>query len=136
MKKIYIIMFIILFISSSIYFYILSNKLTPSIIKYSNNKMKRLGIEVLRNVALNEVNELIKSNNLYIINKNNKGEIESIDFNTALLNEALLKIAKKSMLTKIWQIHIQSGQRKTQLTTASGDIGHAIILIWNLQMIL
>ena len=96
MKKIYIIMFIILFISSSIYFYILSNKLTPSIIKYSNNKMKRLGIEVLRNVALNEVNELIKSNNLYIINKNNKGEIESIDFNTALLNEALLKIAKKS----------------------------------------
>lgn len=96
MKKIYIIMFNVLFVSSVIYFYILSTKLTPNIIKYSNNKMKRLGIEVLRNVGLKEVNSLIKTNELYVINKNNKGEIESIDFNTALLNEALLKVAQNS----------------------------------------
>lgn len=96
MKKIYIIMSSILFISISIYFYILDKDLNPAIIKYSNNKMKRLGIEILRNVGLKEVNELIKSNELYVINKNNKGEIESIDFNTALLNEALLTVAKKA----------------------------------------
>ena len=42
------------------------------------------------------VNELIKTNELYVINKNSKGEIESIDFNTALLNEALLKVAQNS----------------------------------------
>ncbi len=96
MKKIYIIMTFVIFISSTIYFYFLSYRLTPTIIKYSNNKMKRLGIEVLRNVGLKEVNELIKSNELYVINKNNKGEIESIDFNTALLNEALLNVAKNS----------------------------------------
>ena len=89
-------MFTLLFISSIIYFYILNNKLSPSIIKYSNNKMKRLGIEVLRNVGLKEVNELVKNKELYVINKNNDGDIESIDFNTALLNEALLKVAKNA----------------------------------------
>ena len=127
MKKIYFIMFSIILLSIIIYFYTLNIKLTPIIIKYSNNKIKRLGIEVLRSVGLNEVNELIKNNELYTINKNNKEEIESINFNTSLLNEALLKIAKNSR-KRLKEIELeQNFPEEFYLRTKSNKLRKGII---------
>lgn len=127
MKKIYFIMSSIILLSIIIYFYTLNIKLTPIIIKYSNNKIKRLGIEVLRSVGLNEVNELIKNNELYTINKNNKEEIESINFNTSLLNEALLKIAKNSR-KRLKEIELeQNFPEEFYLRTKSNKLRKGII---------
>lgn len=117
----------IILLSIIIYFYTLNIKLTPIIIKYSNNKIKRLGIEVLRSVGLNEVNELIKNNELYTINKNNKEEIESITFNTSLLNEALLKIAKNSR-KRLKEIELeQNFPEEFYLRTKSNKLRKGII---------
>ncbi len=127
MKKIYFIMSSIILLSIIIYFYTLNIKLTPIIIKYSNNKIKRLGIEVLRSVGLNEVNELIKNNELYTINKNNNEEIESINFNTSLLNEALLKIAKNSR-KRLKEIELeQNFPEEFYLRTKSNKLRKGII---------
>lgn len=54
----------------------------------------RLGIEVLRNVGLKEVNEVIKSSELFEQTLDKNGKIESIDFNTTIVNDALITAAK------------------------------------------
>lgn len=61
---------------------------------YANVQTKRIGIEVLRSCGTKEVNELINESELFKIIKNNNGEIESIDFNTSVINEALVIVAK------------------------------------------
>lgn len=61
---------------------------------YASVQTKRLAIEVLRNAGLPEVNKKIRESELFVIIKNNYGEIESIDFNTPVLNETLMLVAK------------------------------------------
>ena len=55
---------------------------------------KKIGIEVLRNAGLKEVNENFKNKNLFKTTVNNNNEIESIDFDTGLINESLIIVAK------------------------------------------
>ena len=61
---------------------------------YASVQTKRVGIEVLRNTGLNEVNKRLKEQELFKITKNNNGEIESIDFDTTTFNDALLIVSK------------------------------------------
>ena len=61
---------------------------------YASVQTKKIGIEVLRNTGTDELNELIDNNNLFSVTQNNNGEIESIDFNTRVINDALKIIAK------------------------------------------
>ena len=55
---------------------------------------------------LRAVYEYLEGKELFVVTKNKSDEIESIDFNTALLNEALLKVAKKSRKRLIEKIKI------------------------------
>ena len=66
----------------------------PVIMNYASVQTKKIGIEVLRNTGTDELNELIDNNNLFSVTQNNNGEIESIDFNTRVINDALKIIAK------------------------------------------
>lgn len=61
---------------------------------YASVQTKKIAIEILRNTGLKEVNKKIKEEQLFEITKNNNGEIESIDFNTVMLNETLIVVAK------------------------------------------
>ena len=61
---------------------------------YANVQTKRIGIEILRSVGTKDVNDLLRNKELFTIIKNNEGEIESIDFNTAIINDALIVVAK------------------------------------------
>ncbi len=61
---------------------------------YAVVQTKRVGIEVLRSTGLKEVNKKINSESLYSITTNNNGEIESIDFNTSVINDVMLIVAK------------------------------------------
>lgn len=92
-NKIKIIMLFV-FLFSFLFLYILNKIAMPVILEYANIETKRMSIEVLRGVGLNEVNMLLKDKELFVMNKNNEGEIESIDFDTILINETLLVIAK------------------------------------------
>lgn len=93
-KNTYIVIFIFLIIFSTIFLIILNKKAMPVIMNYASVQTKKIGIEVLRNTGTDELNELIDNNNLFSVTQNNKGEIESIDFNTSVINEALKIIAK------------------------------------------
>lgn len=93
-KSTYIIIFILLFILSSVFLIILNKRAMPVIMSYASSKTKKIGIEVLRNTGVKELNDFLENNNLFEITNNNDGEIESIDFNTSAINEALVIIAK------------------------------------------
>lgn len=93
-KNIYVLIFSLLIFFSLVFLVILNKRAMPIIINYANVQTKRIGIEVLRNAGLKEVNELLKGKNLFKITKNNNGEIESIDFDTGIINESLLVVAK------------------------------------------
>lgn len=88
-KNIYVLIFINLFVFCILFLYILSKRAMPVIMSYAQVRTKRIGIEILRNVGIQEVNKKVNESSLYTIEKNNNGEIESIDFNTSVLNETL-----------------------------------------------
>lgn len=94
LKNVYALVFIFLIVFCIIFLVVLNKKAMPSIMSYANVQTKRMGIEVLRSVGTRDVNELLKDRELFIITKNNNGEIESIDFNTSVINEALVVVAK------------------------------------------
>lgn len=94
LKNVYVLIFIFVFIFSSLFLIILNKKALPAIMSYANVQTKRIGIEVLRNTGTEEVKKLIDENTLFNITKNNNGEIESIDFNTGVINESLAIIGK------------------------------------------
>lgn len=93
-KNTYIIIFIFVIIFSTIFLIVLNKKAMPVIMSYASVQTEKIGIEVLRNTGMNELNELLENNNLFEMIKNNNGEIESIDFNTSIINDALQIIAK------------------------------------------
>lgn len=93
-KNKYVLIFVFILIFSLIFLTILNKRAMPAIMNYANVQTKRIGIEVLRNTGINEVNKLINESEIFKIIKNNNGEIESIDFNTSIINEALVIISK------------------------------------------
>ncbi len=94
LKNIYVLIFAFLVIFSTVFLMILNKKAMPIIMSYANVQTKRIGIEILRSVGTKDVNELLKDKELFVITKNSKGEIESVDFNTAVINDALVVVAK------------------------------------------
>ncbi len=73
---------------------ILNNKAMPIVMNYANIQTKKIAIEVLRDTGLKEVNKKINESKLLEIDKNNNGQIESININTPVLNETLVIVAK------------------------------------------
>ena len=93
-KNTYIVIFIFLIIFSAIFLIVLNKRAMPVIMSYASVQTEKIGIEVLRNTGIEELNDLLENNNLFEITNNNNGEIESIDFNTTIVNDALVIIAK------------------------------------------
>lgn len=96
LKNIYVLIFLSLIIFTFTFLRVLNKKALPAIMSYTSVQTKRLAIEVLRNVGLKDVNKKIRESELFTILKNNNGEIESIDFNTPVLNETLMLVAKNA----------------------------------------
>lgn len=94
LKRKYLLLFIAIIISTFLFLNVLSKKTIPILASYMEVQTKRMGIEVLRNTGNEELTKLLKNNKYYEIVKNNDGEIESIDFDTTILNEALIIVAK------------------------------------------
>ena len=93
-KNVYVLIFMFVFASTFIFLIILNKKAMPAIMNYASVQTKRVGIEVLRSTGTKEVNKLLNDSNLFITNKNESGEIETIDFNTGVINEALIIVSK------------------------------------------
>ncbi len=93
-KNIYVLVFLMVIIFSLIFLFILNKKAMPIIMNYANVQTKRVGIEVLRNTGIKDINENLKDASLFSITQDNEGKIESIDFNTSVINETLVLVSK------------------------------------------
>ena len=91
-KYIVILIFILLF--TLVFLNVLSKKAMPIIMSYASVQTKRIGIEVLRSTGIKEVNDSFKNIDMFDMKFNKNGEIETIDFNTPAINNALIIIAK------------------------------------------
>lgn len=93
-KNINVLIFMIVILFSVIFLIILNKKAMPAIMSYANVQTKKVGIEVLRNTGIKEVNAKFKNVEFFNTTYNSNNEIETIDFNTSMINEALIEIAK------------------------------------------
>lgn len=93
-KNIYILILIFVLLFSLIVLIVLDKKATPIMMNYANVQTKKIGIEVLRNTGIKEINKNLKDKNLFVVTTNSSGEIESIDFDTMVINDTLIIVAK------------------------------------------
>lgn len=99
----YIFVFVLVIFLSFLILYIFNLKAMPIIMNYAQVQTKKVGIEVLKETGVKEINELVKQNQLFNIVCNDKGEIETIDFDTVLVNEILL-IASKNIRARLSEV--------------------------------
>ena len=84
-----IIVFIIFIIVIVIGFKILNKKISPTLMNYRELEIKRLSTLVVTKAVSKHVTEDLDIENLFIITKDDNGEIKTIDFNSALVNKFL-----------------------------------------------
>lgn len=94
LKKAYLLIFMVIILFSIIFLAILNKKAMPAIMSYANVQTKKVGIEVLKDTGIKEVSEKFKDKDFFKTTFNGNNEIETIDFDTGLINETLVEIAK------------------------------------------
>ncbi len=94
LKKAYLLIFMVIILFSIIFLVILNKKAMPAIMSYANVQTKKVGIEVLKDTGIKEVSEKFKDKDFFKTTFNGNNEIETIDFDTGLINETLVEIAK------------------------------------------
>ena len=82
-------------ISSILLLYYISNKVLPNLLIYSENIVKEEGINLVSKNITNNIIKILDKEELFYIEKDNEGNIESIDYNTKVVN----KIISESSLT-------------------------------------
>lgn len=103
-KKSNLIIFILvaLFIGVSWLFWFMNKKLTPVIMDYAEIQAGRIATLVINQAITKEVTNEMDMDDLFIILKNDDGDIKSIDFNPLFVNKML------SMVTSSVQIYLQN----------------------------
>lgn len=84
-----IIIFIIFVICLIISFKVLNKKVSPTLMNYAQLELKRLSTLVITKAVSKHVTEDLDIEKLFIITKDDNGEIKTIDFNSALVNKFL-----------------------------------------------
>lgn len=106
MKKIKIILWsiILALIVSTLYIDYIGKIFNPVLYKYVNKEVKRFITNVV-NTSVNDIISNYSTDEMFIIKKNNKQEIETIDFNTKKIN-VILKEINHNILTKIQKLEM------------------------------
>lgn len=100
----YILMVIFLIIISVILaFYYIGKHATPIIQDYAEKQAKRISAIVISQAVNDEVVEYINVEDMFVETQNSSGEVSSVDFNSAAINQVLSKVSKsvKAYLKKI-----------------------------------
>ena len=94
-KKIFII-FLLIIIFSILLVYYISNKVMPTIMITSNNIVKETGINIISENVSDKIISILEKEELFTIEKDINGNIESIDYNTKVVNEILKEVSNVS----------------------------------------
>lgn len=90
--KLIILIAIVSFICGYLFLNVVSGKIKSKILKYCRIEAKRLATAVINSSANEIIARGYKNDELIYIYKNSNNEIDSIDFNTQIVNEILKKI--------------------------------------------
>lgn len=82
-------LFILIILFSLIMVYYISNKVMPSLLIYTENIVKEEGITLVSENITDKVINILDKEDLFYIDKDNEGNIESIDYNSKIVNEII-----------------------------------------------
>ena len=82
-------LFILIILFSLIMVYYISNKVMPNLLIYSENIVKEEGITLVSENITDKVIIILDKEDLFYIDKDNEGNIESIDYNSKVVNEII-----------------------------------------------
>ena len=82
-------LFILIILFSLIMVYYISNKVMPNLLIYSENIVKEEGITLVSENITDKVINILDKEDLFYIDKDNEGNIESIDYNSKVVNEII-----------------------------------------------
>lgn len=94
-KKVFITLLLIIFTSIAFIYY-LSNKVMPTIMTTSKNIVKETGMNIISENVSDKIIEILDKEELFKIEKDNEGNIESIDYNTKVVNIILKEVSNIS----------------------------------------
>lgn len=94
-KKNLILLIILPFVIIGIISFILYNKITPLLLNYAEIESKEIAYLIIDESIDTEIIDKIDPQNLFTVTKTNNGDIQSVDFNTRMVNEILELIGKK-----------------------------------------
>lgn len=103
LKKI-ILMILISIITSSFFIDCIGSKFNKILYKYVNTEVKRFTTNVV-NTSVNNVITNYNTDELFIINKNKKEELETLDINTRVVNK-ILKEVNLNIMSKLQNLEI------------------------------
>ena len=83
-------------------FHVMNKKLSPIIMNYATLEAKKLSSIIINKAISKHVTEKIDSDELFLVTKEDNGEIRSIDYNSAIINKFLTEI------TNSVQINLQN----------------------------
>lgn len=91
-KKIFIVLLLIV-ICSILFLYYLSNKVMPTIMTTSKNIVKETGMNIISENVSDKIISILDKEELFKIEKDSNGNIESIDYNTKVVNQILKEVS-------------------------------------------
>lgn len=101
-NKIFLSIIIILILTVFvIYFY--SKKISPVLIKYAQIEGKKVAIDIISTGVSDDISSYLEDNNLYVIEKDNNGNIEMIDYDSNVVNK-ILSISSKKVIKNFEKI--------------------------------
>lgn len=84
-----------------------SKKLSPLLLKLGVIEGKKKGIEIISNNIYDDISSYLDTNELFIVEKDNNGNIEMIDYNTKVVNN-ILSISSKRVINNYDKFFINS----------------------------
>lgn len=91
-KKIFIILLLIIVLSILLVYY-MSNKVMPTIMITSKNIVKETGMNIISENVSDKIITILDKEELFEIDKDINGNIESIDYNTKVVNQILKEVS-------------------------------------------
>lgn len=88
-KQKVILLFLLLLLFLFFTFRILKKRVTPVLLAYATNESKKIATFLINDAISKKVVEELTVDNLFLLTKNDKGEIVSIDFNSVIVNKIL-----------------------------------------------
>jgi sporulation protein YunB len=98
---------ILIFVVTILVFNYVNRKVSPILLNYAEIESKKLASLVISKAINNEVAQSLNVEKLFILNKNETGEVSTIDFDPVIVNQFLLKAINTVQLNLK---HIEDGE--------------------------